>query len=337
MNSSIPPAEGSSNPGVQTEFRRQLQAWREVLAQCGRKSGRKCVHNLRVATLRMQAELEYWLSRQESPDASSTRTARRWQRQGRKLRRALGPVRQADVSLGKLGQLHGWADPAAGGHPVFPAESLAAIEQIERIVKRERDAAAKNLVSEIRRRRKRLNRLSTKLEIALDGFVAAVESSCADGILAQVAAVSAKFPVLDSENLHDFRKQIKKIRYLAEIFAPVDPEISRHAATLKRITGAIGEWHDWQILTEEAARAEEGNSAMAVAAEFLQAQAGRSLDYALKLCRQSMARLLKDAKNDHTRRPDLIDDPALEVPRKPAVSASADLHPALADRSARAS
>jgi CHAD domain-containing protein len=336
VNSGIIPHVNSPHPVSQTEFRQQMEAWRKLLAQCSRKPGRKCVHNLRVATLRLQASVEYWLSLQQA-DSPATDAARRWQRQGKKLRRALAPVRQADVSLGKLARVRGWAEPEVDGHPVFPRECLGAIQQIERRIKRRRQSAAKSLTAEITLRRKRLNRLSRKLETAISNFAPGAQIAPASRILKQIAEAAGKFPALDGENLHEFRKRIKEIRYLAEIFAPADSATAHRAATLKRITEAVGEWHDWQALTEEAARADRKDTAMAATAEFLQAQAGRALDYGLKLCRQSMMRLLNSAANGLGVHTGSVTEAERPLPHKPVVAAPADHHRLHAERSARAS
>ncbi len=335
MNSAIIPVEATSFPDGQWEFRGQIQAWRELLGHCGHRPGRKCVHDLRVATLRLQAGIEYWLSRQETGAAAAASAVRRWRRQGKKLRRALGPVRQEDVSLGKLLQVRAWAEPASAGSAVFAKECLGAIDEIERGVKRARDAAAKKLAAAIKQRRKRLNRLSKKLELALEELAPAKEVDIADRLLAQVAAVSADFPELDSENLHEFRKRLKKIRYLAEIFASRDAAAAHIAVTLKRMTGAVGEWHDWQTLTQEAARADRKDTGMASTAEFLQAQAGRTFDHAMKLCRQSMARLLSGGRPSGTTQSEPARESALQVPHKPVVPISLDLYQAQLEHPAR--
>lgn len=336
MNSDAIPAENSPHPVSQTEFRQQIEAWRKMLARCSRKPGRKYVHYLRVSTLRIQAALEYWLSLQP-PDAPAAEVAARWQRQARKLRRALAPVRLADVSLGKLARVRGWADPEADGHPVFPHECLGALQQIERSIKRRRESAAKRLAGEIEQRRKRLNRLSGKLESAVSHFAPAAQPAPLSIVRQQIAAARAEFPSLDGENLHEFRKRIKKIRYLADLFAPLDPALAQAAATLKRMTGAAGEWHDWQALTEEAARADREDTAMAATAEFLQAQAGRALAHALKLCRHSLARLAPGAGNGHIALASAAAEPGSPAPRKPVAAAAPAVPPTPVRRSARAS
>lgn len=334
MDSGAISAKASRHRNTQTDFRRSIEAWRELLLRSGRKPGRKNVHNLRVLTLRIQAALEYQLSHQD-PDASAMKLAQSWRRHGKKLRRALGPVRQADVSLDKLARVRSWAESSAGSHPALPKECLGAIEDLERGVERRREAAAKKLTARVERQKKRLLRLSRKLETVLEGIAPAVENSAADRILDQICAAAAEFPELNSENLHNFRKRIKKIRYLAEVFAPVDPAAANQAATLKRMTGAVGEWHDWQALTEEAARADRGDAANATAAEFLQAQAGRSLQHALKLCRESTTRLLTHETNNGVPRSESAPGSIEHIPRKPVLKIGAAR--ADAERSVRAS
>ena len=322
--------------GMQTEFRQSMESWRKLLKRCGRKPSRKSIHTLRVATLRLQAAVEYWHNRQQ-PDAPLGGAVQRWSRQGKKLRRALGPVRQVDVSLDKLARMRNWSEPDAGSRPALPKECLRAIEKIEQSLESRRDVAEKKLAAKIEKRRKRLNRLSRKVETALEGFMPEKESGAADMIFAQIATVAAEFSPLDSENLHQFRKRIKSIRYLAEFFAPFDQGAARHAAVLKRMTGAVGEWHDWQALTEEAARAEQSDAAIARVMELLKAQADRSLEHALKLCRQSIPRLLNNPANAGDLRSQRAREPLEKVPRKPVLNVGASHNPALAVRSDRAS
>jgi hypothetical protein len=66
-------------------------------------------------------------------------------------------------------------------------------------------------------------------------------------LLERVAAIAAEFPVLNVSNLHEFRKRLKQIRYLAE-FHRGDPACQRIATQLKKAQTAIGDWHDWEAL-----------------------------------------------------------------------------------------
>lgn len=336
MNSGSVLSDNSLPRDSQTEFRQSMESWRKLLKRCGRKPSRKSIHTLRVVTLRLQAAVEYRHNWQK-PDAPVSDAVQRWSRQGKKLRCALGQVRQEDVSLDKLARVRSWSVADSGGHPALPKEYLGAVQQIEHRLKRRRDAATKKLVAEIEKRRKRLSRLSRKVEAVLEGFTPEKENAAADRILAMIAEVATEFPALDCENLHGFRKRIKKVRYLAEFFAPFDHSAAQYAAVLKRMTGAVGEWHDWQVLTGEIARAEQGNAAMAGVAEFLQVRAGRSLEQALKLCRQSISRLLKHPANLGNLRSQSARELHDRVPRKPVLKAGAARIPAEAERSVRAS
>ena len=318
-------------PDVQLEFRRQFRVWRELLANCGRKPGRKVVHNLRVTTLRLQAALELSL-RSIDAGSSPAKSAERWSRQAKKLRRVLGPVRRSDVSLTQLARIRGWAEPPDSAPAVFPKEYLSVIEKMERTVTRRRKSAAKKLADEIERRCKRLNRLSRKLETTASGFSSTKEIGVAGKIQSQLAAIGAEFAVLDTENLHEFRKRIKKTRYLAEMFASTDSSAAGWASMLKRMTSAIGEWHDWHVLAEEATRAGRSEAATTATAEFLRTQAWRRFEDARTLCTDTMARLLESAA-DPRRNPASAQMP----PRKPVASVSPVPDGMDAERSVRSS
>jgi CHAD domain-containing protein len=57
---------------------------------------------------------------------------------------------------------------------------------------------------------------------------------------------------LTEENLHDFRTDCKRIRYLAEMSMVATPAAVKVVAALKRAQDAMGEWHDWFTLVEAA-------------------------------------------------------------------------------------
>jgi CHAD domain-containing protein len=67
-----------------------------------------------------------------------------------------------------------------------------------------------------------------------------------------------EMPVLEADNLHDFRKGAKKARYVAEAGGE-DPFAAAIAKAIKRIQDVIGDWHDWLVLGEEATEALDGD------------------------------------------------------------------------------
>jgi hypothetical protein len=121
---------------------------------------------LRVATLRLQAGVEFWL-RNQTPDAPDARAAKRWNKKGKKLRRALNPVREADVSLAMLAGLRATMAGPPEGHPHCSRSCVRQIGELERKLTQRRQAAAKKLMAGIQDRGKRLERLSAEMVAAV--------------------------------------------------------------------------------------------------------------------------------------------------------------------------
>src|SRR5215469_11877094 len=97
-------------------LRDRVDAWRELLDECGRKPTRKRVHALRVVTLRIQAELEHEVA--ELPHASHQAQAMlRFGKLAEKLREVLAPVREFDVWIGKLQRVRVSLDRTSGYVP----------------------------------------------------------------------------------------------------------------------------------------------------------------------------------------------------------------------------
>jgi CHAD domain-containing protein len=192
------------------------------------------VHRLRTGSRRLEAMLEADL--RAHPGAPWEQPARAWLRQMKHLRRAAGPVRDLDVHR-KL--LEDWV----GKEPPDSEE-----EKLDAWLKDERRRLAHGVQKQIRKKQRGLTerqaaflaafarkpRMRTPRpadSVALEGFVRAADA----------------MPVLDAENLHDFRKATKQVRYIAESGAQGEV-----ATALKRIQDAIGEWHDWLCLWQEA-------------------------------------------------------------------------------------
>jgi CHAD domain-containing protein len=103
--------------------------------------------------------------------------------------------------------------------------------------------------------------------------------------------------LLHVENLHDFRKATKKARYVAEMGA----EGQKHggvAKALKRVQDAIGEWHDWFCLGEEA-KAALGQDAPELTAAF-RGEIERHFAAALETTQSIRGRLLGEWMAAHS-------------------------------------
>jgi hypothetical protein len=253
MNSNSSSIAGQSAETPRPEWRQQLEAWRDLLAQCARKPSRRRVHALRALTLRIAVALEYGL-REQAPEPAAERAFKCWEKEGKKLRRALRKVRDADVYLARLDGLRGAHGVAAEGEVELSPRSLAELEKLANRLKKRREAGIGKLMALLVARGKRLDRLSRKMEAAFAPRLPAKASSLAEAALKIFTELASDLPKLDSTNLHTFRKRLKPALYLAEGSAASDPVAGQLAAAFRKIHLAVGEWHDWQMLAEEAGR-----------------------------------------------------------------------------------
>lgn len=276
----------------------QLAAWRKLLAQCSRKPSRRSVHALRSLTLRLQVGLEYSL-RKRAANSAAARAFQHWCKDGKKLRKALEPVRDADVHLTRLKSLRGNGKASEGKKQLSP-RCIREISKLEDRLRRRRKTGINKLMAAIDARGKRLNRLSKELEAALTPHLPSRVHSTAPEALRIFAKLTSDHPRLDAGNLHEYRKRLKHARYLAEISAAADPVAKRLAAAFKRIHNAAGEWHDWQELARKANRFLASHSKEDGLIPVLEALEEKALHRALVQCRRTAARF---QKNDGDARP----------------------------------
>ncbi len=305
MNSRLLPV---ARPGATSapDWPQQIAAWRRLIAECARKPSRRCVHALRVATLRLQAELEFRLSA-TAPEELLVRAAERWNKQAKKLRRALTPAREADVYQAKLAALRDANSGPGEYKPRSGRTSLRQIGVLQSQFKKQRRDAEKDLTTELEARRPRLNRMALALEKAL---AQSPSESLKPTVLPAVLQIpkllfglTSEFPTLNKENLHAYRKRVKKLRYLVEVAAAADTDARRLAATLKGMQAAVGEWHDWQVLAQKARHTFRDKSREGGLVELLDTLAEEWLQQALAHCRRATARLADQAADAVTPRP----------------------------------
>ena len=188
-SASLPPGK-APGAAAEPEWRRQISGWRELLDECMRKPTRGRVHALRVATLRLQADIPHWLSGHELGNKSA-RAVQRWNRQAEKLRRALGPVRAVDVDLGRLGRLRDTLAGPDGGKLHSSRRCLRQLDRLARRFRQQRRAAQKELVAEMADRRQRLRRSSLALEMTLTPLHLKASSASSAKIREHLAALAA--------------------------------------------------------------------------------------------------------------------------------------------------
>ena len=223
-------------PQPVTVFLRQSLMLKSAIADCLKKPSPKNVHTLRSTTRRIEATLELLTL---SADISGiNKQAKPLERSLRKLRRAAGEVRDADVHYDLL---------AAYDHtPDFQClrQNLTAI----------RKKAESKLLQCLERQQKkveyRLDNLEAHLKPALDLFLSGAKLiTVTQSWFAE--AVRGLDPQHD-QDLHTLRKASKTARYLAETGVDASKAAASLAARYEAAQKTLGEWHDHFLLLHEA-------------------------------------------------------------------------------------
>lgn len=228
-----------------------LKQWLEMLDDCHRKPSKKRVHALRVGTLRLQAQVQYWIQ-QHGPDHPFVPIVKKWNKQAKHLRRALGAVRDFDVHLDNLCLLRRLLTAESGYAPRSSRESLRQIDTLEARLKRDRRSATKELKETFESRRDKLHDTACKVA-ETPGLHQVAKFFTLQHVKAMFLEAASGFSRQNLQSLHDFRKSLKGLRYLAEI-APASAEMRQFAGSVKAMQGAIGDWHDWEELSLYTAR-----------------------------------------------------------------------------------
>ncbi len=245
-----------------------------TIAECIADAQVEAVHRVRTGSRRVEAMLET-VMRAQGTRATATRgelaeAADRWLRQLDKVRRAAGKVRDLDVHR-QIVDKH-YLNPAGEIEivTVTKNETVAAASPLHHQaklldgwLKHHREKRAVRLTKQLQKRR-------PKLQSAGEACLAALpQAARRDGRQARPVSMLAledflrlvdTMPVLDADNLHDFRKGAKKARYVAETGGE-DREAKAIAKAINRVQDAIGDWHDFLILEDEAKQALGKNGA----------------------------------------------------------------------------
>jgi CHAD domain-containing protein len=197
------------------------------------------VHKSRVATRRLKAALDLLEPVLEKSHAKP------FAKLGKKLRRRLGPLRDADVMLEHLDALR-----------TDPALAPAAGWMHERIVE-DRDAAR-----QASQRRaspaKVLSKLGTWWGVREDVIAAepAVPSLLAESLHLQLDRFIENADPQQRQDPHQLRIASKRLRYTLEIADAVGVELPKGLTkTFKAMQECLGAWHDQVVLAERAMEA----------------------------------------------------------------------------------
>jgi CHAD domain-containing protein len=195
------------------------------------------VHSFRTSTRRLQTLLEELVAERD-------RNQKKLLKLLDGIRRRAGKVRNVDVQLAALRSVKIAQEPR---RKTQLTQTL--LELRTKHEKKLRKALTKDSVREIEKRVQRAAddaRSKVKLEAARDPLLVA------RAILARaVHSKDGSKAALDEKSLHERRILIKRARYTAE-FAPKSAEAAQLISQLQRLQDAIGNWHDWQSLTDTA-------------------------------------------------------------------------------------
>jgi CHAD domain-containing protein len=189
----------------------------------------KAVHGFRTSARRLETLLEEIAPHRD-------RHRKKLLKMLSAIRRRAGRVRDLDVQLEALRSLK------------VPQEPRRKTQLMQSLIelRRKREARLRKLL-----RKQDIRDIHKRFKQAYKAF----ETEGARDPLAvarqMLASAITTGSSLDAEKLHRCRIAVKRARYAAEL-AQKSPAATRFMAELKRMQDALGNWHDWQLLTETA-------------------------------------------------------------------------------------
>jgi triphosphatase len=204
-------------------------------------SSAKEVHKLRTTARRIEALAAYLPEkvRDKNQDVLDEIHA---------IRKKSGKVRDLDVQLTLLRRV---------GNDTQRAQ----YEVLENRLLDKREKKAEKLYKEVKvlHRKKWLNRMEKLAEQVAEAPAGDfAEGSPLEHAKDQLHILAARYPdsvsMVDPEELHQLRIELKKIRYTAELTGKT-VATKRFTAALEKTQDSIGNWHDWLTLSEAAEEA----------------------------------------------------------------------------------
>jgi CHAD domain-containing protein len=209
------------------------------------------VHQARVATRRLREAVPVLAQGLKHSKAGKAR------RKIRRLTRALGGVREVDVTLHLLDEL-----AAAGEVP------RTAIEDVRAHVVGERDRRRAVMLERLEH--VNVDKLGRRLASVADALEGSTDESWRDVLGTRLlkrarmlaAAMDQSGHLYVPERLHGVRIAAKKLRYALELAADGGAAAAKpHVRTIKRVQDLLGRLHDLQILQAHIADVQAGSAA----------------------------------------------------------------------------
>jgi CHAD domain-containing protein len=206
------------------------------------------VHQARVASRRLRETLP--IVGADLDGAKDAKGAKKVRRRMRQLTRALGPVRELEVTLGMVapdGGADGEKDPTARGR-----------EHVAAMLRRDLEKARERLTAEISGQKVEdwLGQMEA-IEQAIDPVEAPTKwrSELAERLDTRAAnlrkALDDAGVLFDSERLHQVRIALKRLRYALELAGELRVASTAAAVRdLKKVQDILGTLHDHDVLME---------------------------------------------------------------------------------------
>jgi CHAD domain-containing protein len=228
--------KGKMMPQPVTVFLRQALMLKAAIAACLKKPSPKRVHRLRSTTRRIEATLK--LLGLSTGISHLKKQSKPLERSLRKLRRAAGEVRDADVQYDLLDAYDRTPDSKR------LREDLSAL----------RKKAERKLLQRLEQEQKKVELRLASLEPSLSPAVD-LNLSGAKLITVTQAWFAENIRGLDpqhDQDLHTLRKASKTARYLAETGVDASKVVAFLAERYEAAQKSLGEWHDHFLLLHEA-------------------------------------------------------------------------------------
>ena len=226
----------------------RVKELRRLLPQAVKAKDTETVHDARVATRRLKAAVDL------AAPVLSAKPLRKFSRALRRLRRTLGPLRDADVMLTHLRELR-------GEH----VRHRAAVDWLTKRVKAHRAKLARKCCRKMSPRARLSGLRSWKtLRRELGAGEQTVRRRATHAVPVQLAAFRDCADQLSSSrreraaggpgaDVHELRIAAKLLRYTLELAAPLGYSLSGDVLrSFKQLQEALGLWHDYVVLGEQA-------------------------------------------------------------------------------------
>lgn len=208
-----------------------------ALARLSHNVTPKYVHRLRTAIRRIESLIDYArpvLGRKQEKALKNLFA----------LRKRAGKVRDLDVQMRLLGAIAN-TSTANDRHALADSLKRKRSRQAERLGTAVAKVQGSSLPAHLEHILEKVGEFPSSPELT------AAPLTKARGEMKELAEEYAVNPSTKPRALHKVRIKIKKIRYLAELAEPA-PEQERFLAGLKTAQDALGDWHDWEQLTQSA-------------------------------------------------------------------------------------